>query len=215
MDSGNVSAIISAVAGISGVLLGNSFLTIKEVVVGWRRRKKDAHYLAILVVSHIDRFAAGCSYVAFDDGTEYGQPAGGDGEYRATTTPPEFQPLDIKVEWKTLPNELLYDIMMLPHKKERIQTRLAGISEYADDYPDHAEWFWARRRDYAELALHAFDVSTRLRKYVGMPSDKAVPGEWSVSEGMREVITKIDGEREAYEKRIANSMQVPRPASTT
>lgn len=30
MDSGNVSAIISAVAGISGVLLGNLFVLVKE-----------------------------------------------------------------------------------------------------------------------------------------------------------------------------------------
>jgi len=36
MDSGNVSAIISAVAGISGVLFGNTFVLIKE---WWTRRK--------------------------------------------------------------------------------------------------------------------------------------------------------------------------------
>lgn len=33
MDTGNVSAIISAAAGISGVLLGNSFVTVKLAAV--------------------------------------------------------------------------------------------------------------------------------------------------------------------------------------
>lgn len=37
MESANVSAIISAAAGISGVLLGNSFVLIKEWLV---KRKK-------------------------------------------------------------------------------------------------------------------------------------------------------------------------------
>jgi hypothetical protein len=34
MDAGNASAIISATSGISGVLLGNSFVLIKEWIIG-------------------------------------------------------------------------------------------------------------------------------------------------------------------------------------
>lgn len=40
MDSGNISAIISASAGLLGVVLGNSYVAVKEYVVGRRTRKE-------------------------------------------------------------------------------------------------------------------------------------------------------------------------------
>ncbi|CAG9238159.1 hypothetical protein PSP6_80001 [Paraburkholderia tropica] len=115
METGNVSAIISATAGISGVLLGNSFVAVKEWLVGRSKRQKDTAYLAIIVVSHLERFASGCLHVALDDGTESGRPAGNNGDgYVPTVRLPEFQPLDIGVEWKVLPQQLMYSILLLP-----------------------------------------------------------------------------------------------------
>jgi hypothetical protein len=58
MDPGSVSAIISAVAGIRGVLFGNTFVLVKD---WWAKRNKvnqDTTYLGIIVVSRLDRFAA-------------------------------------------------------------------------------------------------------------------------------------------------------------
>ncbi|WP_082991768.1 hypothetical protein [Paraburkholderia tropica] len=209
MDTASTSAIISAAAGISGVLLGNSFVAIKEWLVGRSKRGKDAAYLAILVVSHLERFANGCLHVALDDGTEEGRPAGRNGEeYEPTTRPPEFQPLDIQVDWKALPNELMYEILRLPDQREQIQNRLGGIAEFDDDYPEHTDYFWARRRDYAELGLRASDLAKRLHRYAGMTVNTPKPGEWSRDEGLREVIVRIDGERAEAERRLA-ARQVP------
>ncbi|CAB3682095.1 hypothetical protein R8871_02569 [Paraburkholderia graminis C4D1M] len=202
MDTGNVSAIISASAGIIGVLLGNSFVTVKELVVNRSKRRKDTAYLAIIVVSHLDRFANGCSSVAWDDGTSEGRPAGrNEEEYRPTTEPPEFQPLDIDVEWKVLPRELMYEILRLPDLREQIQNRLAGIAEYDNDYPEHAEYFWTRRRDYADLGLRTSELSRRLRRHAGMPAEEPKPGEWNRDGGLRDVVKNIDDERAAYERR--------------
>ncbi|MEI7296256.1 hypothetical protein WCQ02_29285 [Paraburkholderia tropica] len=209
MDTASSSAIISATAGISGVLLGNSFVAIKEWLVGRSKRGKDAAYLSIIVVSHLERFANGCLHVAFDDGTSEGRPAGRNGEeYQSTTRPPEFQPLDIQVEWKVLPNELMYEILRLPDQREQIQSRLGGIAEYDDDYPDHTEYFWVRRRDYAELGLRASDLVKRLHTYAGITAENPKPGEWSRDEGLRDVIERIDGERAAAKRRAAER-QVP------
>lgn len=206
MDTGNVSAVISATAGICGVLLGNSFVTIKELLINRAKRSKDIAYLAIIVVSHLDRFANGCRHVAYDDGTAYGQPAGRDGEECAPTTkPPEFQPLDIDVEWKALPRDLMYSIMRLPDESEQIQNRLAGIDEFDDDYPDHTEFFWVRRREYAALGLKASELARRLRRHAGMPLDEPAPGEWNREQGMREVIQTIDDKRAAYERRVSEN----------
>ncbi|WP_175771237.1 hypothetical protein [Burkholderia ambifaria] len=203
MDTGNVSAVISAASGISGVLLGNSFVAVKEWLTNRSRRQKETAYLAIIVVSHLDRFANGCLHAALDDGTEYGRPAGrNEEEYTPTTTPPEFQPLDIDVEWKVLPKDLMYAILRLPDQKEKIQNTLAGIAEFDDDYPDHTEYFWSRRRAYADLGLQTSNLAQRLRRHAGMPLELPKPGEWSRDEDLRGVVKEIDDKRDAHNRRI-------------
>lgn len=110
MNDAHIAAIISASAGIAGVILGNSFAVIKEWGANRKHDERDSAYLAILVVSHLDNFANSCLHVALDDGTWEGRPAGNNGEYYQTTVkPPEFLPLDIKVEWKVLPRDLMYE----------------------------------------------------------------------------------------------------------
>lgn len=204
MDTGNVSAIISAAAGISGVLLGNSFVAVKEWLVGRSKRQKDTAYLAIIVVSHLNRLANSCLHVALDDGTESGQPAGRNGEeYVPTVKPPEFQPLDIDVEWKVLPQQLMYSILLLPDQREQIQNRLAGVAEFDDDYPDHTEYFWVRRRDYSELGLRASDLARRLSKHAGMPIEEPKPGVWCRDQELKDQIVRIDDERKEAARRIA------------
>lgn len=76
MDAGNVSAIISAVAGITGVLLGNAFVWAKEWGTTRQKDKRAISYARILLISHLDRFATECLEVARGDGTRQGQPAG-------------------------------------------------------------------------------------------------------------------------------------------
>lgn len=203
MTDAHIAAIISAIAGITGVILGNSFVAIKEWVTNRKHDERNSAYLAILVVSHLDRFANGCLHAALDDGSREGRPAGNNGEYRQTTvTPPEFLPLDIEVEWKVLPKDLMYEILQIPDKREHIENRIAGIWEF-DDPPDYGEFFWARQRDYAELGLHVSAVAKKLRKHAKMAIDESRPGEWNREIALQEIINKVDSERAAYEKRVA------------
>ncbi len=166
--------------------------------------ERDGYYLAILVASHLDRFANGCWGCALDDGTEYGKPAGEDGRYLTTVEPPHFNPLEIDVEWKVLPKDLMYDILQLPNKRERISIRLAGIAEHGDPY-DPGEYFWVRQRDYAELGLLTSAVADRLRKYAGVQTEEGPPGEWNRNLSLQEVIDDIDKKRAVYENRLAES----------
>ncbi len=204
MNDIHIAAIIGAGAGIFGTLLGNSFVAVKESLINRKKEERDSSYLAILVVAHLDRFANGCMHVAYDDGTAYGQPSGEGGEHRVTVSAPEFLPLDIKVEWKVLPRDLMYDILRIPDQREHIESRITGILEF-DDPPEYGEFFWARRRDYAELGLRVSAVAKRLRKHAGIPIEESSPGEWNREVGMQEIIDKIDAERAAYEKRIADA----------
>ncbi|WP_426101767.1 hypothetical protein [Pseudomonas sp. PSPC3-3] len=198
MDPGNVSAIISAVAGISGVLLGNSFVAIKEWWTNRNKVNQATTYLGIIVVSHLERFATGCLEVSLDDGTSQGQPAGEGGQYVTTTTAPLFHPLELDVDWRLLPKYLMYSVLRLPDQQDQLHGRLGGIMEFNYDPPDHADFFWARRRGYAVLGLQASDIAKNLRSHAGLPADKHHPGEWSRDQNMRDVIAHLD----ALEKSI-------------
>lgn len=201
MTDAHIAAIISAGAGITGVILGNSFVAIKEWLKDSKKDGRDSAYLAILVVSHLDRFANACWHVALDDGTSEGRPAGRDGEYhKVTVSAPDFSPLEIKVEWKVLPKDLMYDILQIPDMREHIENRLSGVWDF-DDPPDYTEFFWTRQRDYAELGLHISAVAKKLRRYADMPVEESPPGDWNREVSLQEVIDKIDAKRAAYEKR--------------
>ncbi|SDD40755.1 hypothetical protein [Paraburkholderia lycopersici] len=204
MDTGSISAIISATAGITGVLLGNSFVAVKEWIVSRTKRQKDAVYLSINVLSHLEQVANRCFHVALDDGTAMGQPVGKDGEYVTTTKPPEFRPLELDVEWKVLPQDLLYAILRIPDDQAQIENRLWGIDEYDDDYPDHTEFFWVRQRGYAELALSVSNLAQRLRAYGKLPPVvEPEPGEWNRDEELRNIIKRVDDARNAHEQRVS------------
>jgi len=198
----NSSAIISAAAGITGVLLGSAITTLKEWVAHRSRRKMETAYLAAIVVSHLDRFANGCLNVGLDDGTAYGQPAGEQGEHQPTATAPDFQPLDINVEWKVLPQDLMYEILRVPDRRAQIENRIAGIAEFVATPPDHIEYFQARQRDYAELGLHVSNLALRLRKYAGMPVEEKRLDEWSRDNELKNVIQRINEAQAAAERRM-------------
>jgi hypothetical protein len=200
VDSGNINAIISAASGLAGVAAGALLGCLKDRRVEQIKDARDISYLATIVVSHLDRFANGCVDVAFDDGTAEGRPAGEDGYHSSTVKPPGFGPLDIKVEWRVLPRRLMYDVLRIPDMQAQINQRIDAVSEF-DDPPDYAETFWARRREYAELALFVSSVARRLRAFANLPSEDRDPGDWNRDDEMRKVIAQINEERAAREKR--------------
>lgn len=200
-----MSAIISATAGITGVILGNLFVAVKEWLVSNTRRNADAAYLAVVVASHLDRFANGCLSVALDDGTAEGRPAGKNGEYAPTTRAPEFLPLEMKVEWKALPREIMHAILRLPDERDQIQNRLGGIMEFNYDPPDHAEYFWARRRDYAKLGLRAGALARQLRALANLEVLEQPPNGPSRDQLLQDMINDVTAKELAYKRRLAQS----------
>ncbi|WP_321945236.1 hypothetical protein [Paraburkholderia sp. J10-1] len=200
MDTGSSPAIISAAAGICGVILGGMITASKEWLVHRSRRKTETAYLAAIVVSHLDRFANGCLHVALDDGTAYGQPAGEQGEHEPTVTAPNFQPLDIDVEWKVLPQDLMYAILRVPDQREQIENRIAGIGEFVSNPPDHIEYFQARQGGYAQLGLEVSDLALRLRRYADMPVEKQRFDEWNRDDELRSILQRIDEALAAAER---------------
>ena len=115
-------------------------------------------YLGIIVVSHLDRFAAECYDVCRDDGTCEGRPAGQNVHYQATTTPPEFRPLELDVDWRLLPKNSMYSIIRIPDQRDQLHGKLRGIQDFSYEPPDYPDFFWERRRGYSVLGLQASGI---------------------------------------------------------
>lgn len=199
-----VPALISAASGLGGVWLGGWLTGSRERRREAEQNKKDASYLSILAIAHLDRFADGCLHVARDDGTSEGRPAGGDGEtYVYTVAAPAFDPLSLKVDWKVLPNDLMYSVLNIPYEQEQLNNRIAGIAEH-DDFPEYAETFWARRRGYAELGLVVSATALRLRALANLPIPSADSAEWTRENLLKAELKEVaDAEAARTERLLA------------
>jgi hypothetical protein len=196
-----IQSAITAAAGLGGVWLGGRLTWKREEARDRERNNKEMSYLAILVVAHLDRFANACLYVALDDGTEEGLPAGTGGYCAPTVTPPTFDPLAFDVNWKALPAHLMYDILGMPYRIEQLHHHLQGTWEF-DDPPDYGEFFWARQYGYADLGLEVSELARLLREHAALPVAPRVPGSWNRDDQLREQRAKIAGERDAYNARL-------------
>ncbi len=204
-------SLISALSGLGGVWLGGQLTTKREAVREADRVKREASYLAILVVAHLDRFVNGCVQVSFDDGTSEGRPAGENGVYHeATVKAPAFDPLALNVDWKVLPANLMYSVLNLPYRTEQLANHIASVSEF-DDPPEYTETFWARQQGYAKLGVEVSAVVQQLRQHAGLPTEEPIQGDLDRDEVLKKQITRIDQERAAYAARIAE-LNLKQPA---
>lgn len=201
MGEGINPAWISAGAALLGTIVGGLLAVGKDVLLERRRLDREKVYLAVIVSSHLNEFAGQCAVIADDDGTADGVPAGDGTEHEVTTKPPTFRPLEINVNWEILPSNLLDSIFRLPYQQERIESYLAYLFNYELDPPEHAEFFWTRRRDYAELAIHASNLAKELRKESKLSIEPVIEGEVDLAQEMRRVISRIDRERESRKLR--------------
>jgi hypothetical protein len=201
-----IQSAISAAAGLEGVWLGGRLTQKREEAREHAREMKDATYLAILVVTHLDRFANACLHVALDDGTEEGRPAGSNGCWAPTVTPPAFDPLSFDVNWKALPANLMYDILSMPYRIEQLEQNLLNVYEY-DGPPDYAEYFWARQYGYAVLGLEFSELAQQLRAHADLPALPEEPGDWNRDNQLRGKRDKVEAERTAWQTRQAAEEQ--------
>lgn len=194
-------AYISGAAGILGALLGTSIVWIKEVVIAGKKTKKDATYLAVIVGSHLERYANTCLAIAYDDGYDEGQPAGGNGICDIVVKAPAIQPLDLEVEWRSIDAKLMYDILRIPDRQEQIH-RLLRSGGY-DDPPEHTDYFWERRQKFAELGIAVIEIVTRLRKEAKLPGVDQWNADADLKKSLLEALEKVAEERVEAAKRIA------------
>ena len=193
-----VKALITAAAGFAGVWYGQRNLARKDAKQAAQEAKNVAQeiaFIASVVIEHLERYIDGCVAVAYDDGTDCGQPAGGNGYHETTTQPPEFDPHKLDVRWQSLPPDLIYDIFAMRTRQEHIQGILGNPG--FDDPPDFSEYFWTRRILFAKLGQQVTEIALRLRKAGGLPNEILANGDWSRDARFVEVVKMS----EAYQAR--------------
>ena len=141
-----------------GVFTG-AFITIgwDSIKANWTRKKRRA-YLAVRVICILEDFIDGCISVAKDNG-EPDQ----DGCLQTQAPLPGIDFTSLDVDWKTLPANLMFEVLSLPSKVEAAKRVIDATFFYAAFPPNYKEGFDERHQQYSELGLIACDLSTKLR----------------------------------------------------
>lgn len=174
----------------------------RDILAERRSREKEAQYLAIRVVCILDRFIEGCVAVVGDDGTRHGQlDADGIAWSQVRTPDLDFQLDD--VNWKSLPPNLMYELLEFPNDIVFANSFINSIHEHGDGSPDYDDFFEERQFQYAEFGMRASKLVSELRKKYGMPA--RVFDTWNPIEIMmqhKRTIEQIRRDREARHHRI-------------
>lgn len=128
--------------GLIGVILGGTIAITKDILINHLKAKSDLVYLSIMVGTKLDHYAQRCHAIAVDDGAPNDPWHRHPDENRTPQTIfPDFNPLDLKVEWETLPAQLLYDILNIPREASRIKASINLEYKICDNPPYHRDFF--------------------------------------------------------------------------
>jgi hypothetical protein len=174
---------------VIGVIVGIFLKWLIDWIGQVMKNKKDAEHLAVHVICLLNKFVAGCAAVVEDNG----QPDSS-GVWKPNTVRPNFEPDTAKVEWKSLPKELMYQVLMLPNRIEVANLKINAVDEYVAYGPDYCDFFEERQFQYAMLGIRAAEAADALRKHAALPSEPI--DDWDAVECMREKLKKIERFRE-------------------
>lgn len=187
-DTSSLTVLAPAIFGLLGVFVGAVLATLKELWFGYRNDGKNARYLAVQVVGQLDRYVFACSEVVTDNGLSQGQ-RDAQGFLVAQVQTPKFNPESLNVEWRSIPVDLMYEILDLPYKAEVAAHIIEGASENSNP-PDFDDFFEERQLQYSELGLQAAAIANRLRKLAKLPERSVA--HWDPIEWMKKYKSDIE-----------------------
>ncbi|WP_455947833.1 hypothetical protein [Lelliottia jeotgali] len=178
-------AVVPALIGIGGVIVGAALTNWRERDVSRKKAIKDAVFLAAIIGGELDNMIARCGNVVDDDGQRDVE-----GDLCPMTELLSFEPSRFEVEWRSIPENLAFDLLDLPYQIEFANSSISNTADY-DHEPDYVEVFQERHFQYARLGLHCLDIATRLRDFAKMkPRTKSY--EWDPGKKFREELERIE-----------------------
>jgi hypothetical protein len=197
----------AALIGLVGVIIGAILATIKDWWFHRAKKKEDQTYLAIQVSCLLERFTSGCLEVAYDDGLFQGQ-RDEKGCLSPQVKTPNFEPLKVDVNWKSLPTNLMYKILRLPGQVDDANAYIRAAWEHASYPPDFEELFEARIEKYAELGLIAIALVEELQGLAKLTSSPNAD-EWDPKSLLQQAYNKVKDEinaRNQHHQLVAQQM---------
>ncbi|MEW8682123.1 MAG: hypothetical protein AB2536_09480 [Candidatus Thiodiazotropha endolucinida] len=183
---------VEALIGLLGVIVGASITAVREHWASAEATKKSAEYLAIRVVSVLDGFTEQCADVVGDDGLSNGQ-VGPDGCREVQVSTPNLSVEKLDVDWKSIPSNLMYEILSLPNRVSAADQKISSVWEYVAGPPDYEELFEERQIQYGELGLKAASLSDELRNLYGIPPREY--RDWNPVDFITEGVARATAER--------------------
>tara|TARA_R110002072_G_scaffold202127_1_gene359939 strand:+ start:1399 stop:1953 length:555 start_codon:yes stop_codon:yes gene_type:complete len=172
--------------GLAGVVVGASITGIKDWILEAARKKAHARYVAIRVVCLFDEFVEDTVEVAYDGGTANPHDQGC---YEPNVKIPSSPHFPDHWEWKSLPPELMYEILSFPNEVKAADQEISLVGEHSAGPPYYEEWFEERQFRYAKLGKKAHAITIQLRKKYDIP--KREIGNWKPEKKLERIIKEI------------------------
>ena len=174
----------SAFIGLFGVLIGSVIVIAKEWWFDYRKNKKDKEYLCIKVSSMFDKFIHNSYDIVYDEGKD-----DSNGCRTQQVSLLMFDPELENVNWKSLPVDLMYEVLDFPNAVENANKKINGVIEYESFPPEYKEIFDERQYQYALLGVKAFEIVSKLRREANLPERIY---EWDLIGNLRNKISEIE-----------------------
>lgn len=129
-----------------------------------------------------------------------GQPAGrtDDGQefYQVQVPLPTAPVYPEGVDWKSLPNDLTYQVLNLSNEARDTDRYIDACAEHAFP-PDYQEVFDARQIGYAKIGLEVFSLMAKLRDKYNLPKKGYAQWnpDWKPEQRLKELITERTKEK--------------------
>jgi hypothetical protein len=158
------------IIGLVGVVVGSILTLAKDLLNLHLNRKERAKYLAIRVTFLLEKYIDECIEVARDDGREAGPDEQGCIQFYTSYPSVTFESID--VDWKSLPIDLMYNILSLPSDIKYAEERISAVAEVGSGPPTYEEETEERRLQHVKLGVIADDISNELRLKYKLPERK-------------------------------------------
>jgi hypothetical protein len=198
MSENKLGLLISAFSGIVGVLIGSIIPWLQSSFRESRIKRNDADYLAIRIVTILEKYILSCIDVVYDDGTSQGQPAGNDGCYEHQIETPAHIAFPDDINWRSIDSKLMFKLLSLPNLAHEADRSISFSLEFAGP-PDYSEFFEERQKKYAQIGLYALDVESELRKKYKIPN-RNHEHDWSPKDVFEKRIKEIEGLEDKRQK---------------
>lgn len=187
-------------AAFFGAVIGSGLLLFRDWIATAFTTRKNAKYLAIRVITILDRFVDECAVASMDDGFLEGW-----NEYaKATTNDPAPVVFPDDLDWRSIDHQLAYNLLALDNKIHDAKQSISAAGEHATP-PDYEEYYSERRLQYAVLGLEVAELARILRDTHDLPRRSF--GEWNPIARLTETRDEITLERKRWRAEAAASAQ--------